>query len=150
MARVTKSAKAAAVEPRGPPRVKELSFSFRAECMTDVVRALANILSKHAVMRSLTHYSAKTPGMVPDVDVVLVFRLYEGHMDRFIDSIATALTALSNIESNLDCHVINESINFTDEYDESRTHTGKQRDTILARVPEKLANMPFIELPLIG
>ena len=146
MARATKPA--TAVETRH--RVKELSFSFRAECMTDVVCALDKILSKHAVMRSLTHYSAKMPGMVPDVDVVLVFRLYEGQMDRFIDSIATALTALSNIERTLDCHVINESINFTDEYDESRTHTGKQRDTILARVPEKLANMPFIELPLIG
>ncbi len=147
MARITRSAKKAAVEPRislAPPGTKELSFSFRAECMTDVVCAFANILPKYTVMRSLTHYSTKMPGMIPDVDAVLVFRLYEGQMDRFIDSVETTLTLLSSTAS----HVINESINFTDEYDGSRTYTGKQRDNIMARVPEKLANMQFVQIPM--
>ena len=146
MTRATKAAKTEP-RPRAPPRIKELSFSFRAECMTDVAHAFANLFSKHAVMRSLTHYSAKMPGMVPDVDVVLVFRLYEGQMDRFVDSIAAALAAMSGIR---DCHVINESINFSDEYDGSRTHTGKHRDTIMERIPEKLANLQFIELSMFG
>ena len=130
-----------------PTRIKELSFSFRAECMTDVSSAFAKLLSKNAVMRSLTHYSAKMPGMVPDADVVLVFRLYEGHMERFVDSITAALASLSGI---YDGHVIIESINFTDEYDGSRTYTGKHIDTILERIPEKLANLQFIELSMFG
>jgi hypothetical protein len=107
--------------------------------------AFPNLFSKHAVMRSLTHYSAKMPGTVPDADVVLVFRLYEGQMERFIDSITSMLAALSGIYD-----VISESLNFTDEYDGSRTHTGKQRDAIMARVPEKLANMQFVELSMFG
>ena len=141
MPRATKAAKTVGTH------IKELSFSFRAECMTDVSGAFSNLFSKHAVMRSLTHYSAKMPGTVPDADVVLVFRLYEGQMERFIDSITSMLAALSGI---YDGHVISESLNFTDEYDGSRTHTGKQRDTILARVPEKLANMQFVELSMFG
>jgi hypothetical protein len=126
------------------PRFKELSFSFRAECMVDVAAVFSTIFKKTEVLHSLCQHSAKSDTMFPDVDVVLVFRLYDGHMDRFVNSIKTTLDLISDIDG--DVHVINETIHFTSEYDGQRTYTGEQRDTLMDRLDEKLAEIPFTDV----
>jgi hypothetical protein len=123
-----------------PPRFKELSLSFRAECMHDVSCVIGAILAQHAMDESIFSYGVKSD-MFGAVDVVLVFRLYEGYSaDEFVATIRRTLGVMSRVDAE-DVHVINESINFTDEYDGERTYNGLQR--LAARVAVKLASVPF-------
>ena len=118
----------------GPPAFKELSFSFRAECIHDVVGAMNRIFCNEEALKMLCGYSVKRDDMFPDVGVVVVFRAYEACIDEAVGVIKTVLTLIGED----DAHVINETINYTDEYDGERTYTGEQRPALRARIEEKL------------
>ena len=119
-----------------PPTCKELSLSFRAECMGDVVDVFNGIFAKQAVMKAICGYSAKQDDM--DVNVVLVFRAHDtNNTQETVAAIKTALTLMAELDG--DVHVINETLNFTDEYDSERTYTGEQRPNLMERITDKLA-----------
>lgn len=97
---------------------------------------IMNLLNSTVVMRSLCDFTLQT-GVFGDVDVVLVFCFYESSgMGRLVGSITAALEAMQT--SNLELHVANETLNFTDDYDGERTYTGLQRENLIARISEKL------------
>ena len=125
-------------------RNKDLSFSFRGECMADVVGVFAAIFKTENALPSLCQYSASTTAPErpdPGVEGVLVFRLYDGDMARFIMSIETTLGVMAELGDDL--HVINETLNFTSAYDGKRTNTGEQRDNLMDLIDEKLADISF-------
>jgi hypothetical protein len=72
-----------------------------------------------------------------------VFRLYDsdGDMARFVMSIEATLMAIAELDE--DVHVINETLTFTSDYDGKRTFTGEQREGLMDRIEEKLADVPF-------
>ena len=118
-----------------PPQVacKGLSFTFRAECMGDVADVFRSLLADDGVTGALCNFSAEQHATLPDVEAVLVFRTYDSTL---LESIAAAMTALRLIAAlEGDCHdLVNESLNFTDEYDGTRTDTGRQRADLVARI----------------
>ena len=118
-----------------PPTCKELSLSFRAECMGDVVDVFNGIFADQAVMKAICGYSAKLDAM--GVNVVLEFRAHDTNTQETVAAIKTALTLMAELDG--DVHVINETLNFTDEYDSERTYTGEQRPGLMERVADKLA-----------
>lgn len=126
------------------PRFKDLSFSFRGECMSDVGSVFAALLKDDDASLSLCHYSAKTTAHLPGVDGIVVFRLYDGMMDRFVRSIESSLDVMGQLDG--DVHVINETLNFTTDYDGNRTYTGEQRDTLMDHLNEKLADISFSDV----
>ena len=117
-----------------PPTCKELSLSFRAECMGDVVDVFNGIFADQAVMKVICGYSTKLDAM--GVNVVLVFRAHDTNTQETVAAIKAALTLMAELEG--DVHVINETLNFTDEYDSERTYTGEQRPTLMERITDKL------------
>ena len=127
---------------------KELSLSFRAECMSDVSCVMATLFNEPMVMISLQDYTVKT-GSFCEVEVVLVFRFYKGSTDAatataatiFINSVKKTIDTIQCVEEAEDVHVINESINFTDEYDGSRD----DERCIVDQLHGKLAATPFRE-----
>jgi hypothetical protein len=119
-----------------PPTCKELSLSFRAECMGDVVDVFTGIFADQAVMKAICGYSAKLDAM--GVNVVLEFRAHDtNNTQETVAAIKTALTLMAELDG--DVHVINETLNFTDEYDSERTYTGEQRPNLMERIADKLA-----------
>ena len=126
---------------------KELSLSFRAECMCDVSCVMTSLLKNDQVMSSLQDYTIKS-GSFGEVDGVFVFRFYKGSTDAatttatksFIGSLKHTLDIMQCID-DADLHVINESINFTDEYDGDRD----DERCISDRLSDKLASTPFRE-----
>ncbi len=126
---------------------KELSLSFRAECMSDVSCVMNNLLKNDLVMSSLQDYTIKS-GSFGEVDGVFVFRFYKGSTEAatttatssFISSLKHTLDIMQCIE-DAEVHVINQSINFTDEYDGERD----DERCISARLADKLASTPFRE-----
>jgi hypothetical protein len=122
-------------------RNKDLSFSFHGECMADVVGVFAAIFKTENALPSLCQYSASTTAPDPGVEGVLVFRLYDCDMARFIMSIETTLEVMAELGE--DIHVINETLNFTSAYDGTRTHTGEQRDNLMDLIDEKFADIDF-------
>ena len=58
----------------GPPTFKDLSLSFRAECIHAVVGAMNRIFCNEEALKMLCGYSVKRDDMYPDVGVVGVFR----------------------------------------------------------------------------
>lgn len=119
-----------------------MSFSFRAECMQDVSAVMSGILMHPIVDWSMQTYAVS----IEDADIVevaLVFKCYENGINEFITAVTLALATMRGAGSEL--HFINETINFTDEYDGSRTYNFDQRNTIVPRLLEKLAMVPFLE-----
>ena len=116
-----------------PPTCKELSLSFRAECMGDVVDVFTGIFADQAVMKAICGYSAKLDAMGVNVD--LVFRAHDTNTQETVAAIKAALTLMAELDG--DVHVINETLNFTDEYDSERTYTGEQRPTLMERIKDK-------------
>lgn len=129
-----------------PPRFKDLSFSFRGECMADVGAVFTAILENVDAAPSLCQYSATTTAPFPDVDGVLVFRLYDGKMPVFLKSVEAALAVVEELGE--DTHVINETLNFTTAYDGEETEDGEQRDTLMKHIEEKLAEISFTDVTL--
>ncbi len=119
--------------PPQVPHKEKLSFTFRAECMADVADVFRSLLADDGVTGALCHFSAEQHATLPDVEAVLVFRTYDS---TALESIAAAMTALRLIAAlEGDRHdLVNESLNFTDEYDGTRTGTGRQRADLAARI----------------
>ena len=138
------AAAADAVKKVMTPRFKDLSFSFRGECMSDVGSVFAALLKDDDASLSLCHYSAKTTAHFSGVDGIVVFRLYDSMMDRFVRSIESSLDVMGQLDG--DVHVINETLNFTTDYDGNRTYTGEQRDTLMDHLTEKLADISFSDV----
>ena len=112
---------------------EKLSFTFRAECMADVADVFRSLLADDGVTSALCNLSAKQHTTLPDVEAVLVFRTYDSTALESIDAAMTALRLIAALEG--DCHdLVNESLNFTDEYDGTRTDTGRQRADLVARI----------------
>lgn len=120
---------------------KKLSFTFNAECMVDVFGILS-LFKTEVILRGLHGLTIQT-GVFGDVEVVLVFCFYESTpMSSFIASITAALEAME--KSNLELHVANETLNFSDEYDGERTYSGgEQREDLIPRIAEKLDAIAF-------
>jgi len=119
---------------RKSPTYKELSLSFRAECMGDVVDVFNGLFADQAVMKAICGYSTKLDAM--GVNVVLEFRAHDtNNTQETVAAIKTALTLMAELDG--DVHVINETLNFTDEYDSERTYTGEQRPTLMERIKDK-------------
>ena len=134
---------AAAATAAAVVRIKDLSFSFRAECMADATAVFAALLKSDEVMRSVCHYSATSKAPFDDVVGVLVFRLYGSDMRNFLGAVDAALSAMSDVEDEI--HVVLETLNFTPEYDGERTYTGELREELMDRIEERLADIDFIE-----
>ena len=126
------------------PRFKDLSYSFRGKCMAAVGAVFAAILKNEDASPSLCHYSAKLAS--PGVDGILVFRMYEGKVVRFILAVDAALSVIGEVDE--DALVINETLNFTAVYDGTRTDDGEQRDTLMDHIDERLADIPFTDATL--
>ena len=114
--------------------------------MADVGAVFDAILKNEDASGSLCHYSAKTTAPYPDVDGILMFRLYDGNMPVFLKSVEAALTLMAELDE--DAHVINQTLNFTTEYDGARSDTGEQRDTLMDHIDERLADISFADVVL--
>ncbi len=128
-----------------PPRFKDLSFSFRAECKA-YVDALFAAIKEVDAERSFRRATTSTFSDSPEVEGVLVFRLYDGKMRVFFKSVEAALAVVEELGE--DTHVINETLNFTTAYDGEETEDGEQRDTLMKHIEEKLASISFTDVTL--
>ena len=130
-------------------RFKDLSFSFRAECMDDAKAVFEAIFKSDEVVKAVCDFAAKTEptsSAFNDVRCSLVFRLYESDcgMRAFRGGIDEALCAMEDIER--DIHVALETFDFTPKYDGLRTHTGEVREALLDNLEEQLADIDFVEV----
>ena len=143
--KICKQASTTSMASAAVVRYKDLSFSFRAECMADASAVFAALLKSDEVTKAVCRYSATTDGPFNDVVGVLVFRLYasEGGMRTFLGGIQEALSVMDDIEH--DIHVILETFDFTAKYDGLRTYTGEVREALLDNLDEQLADIDFVE-----
>ncbi len=117
-------------------RFKDVSFSFRADCMPDVSTVMCSVLRNKVVLHALHGYTVKTE-IFGNVEAVLVFRFYEGFYAAFIHSVMFTLAIIGDL--NGDQVTIAGSINFTDDYD----GTLYTRCDWMERLEKKIADAPF-------